>query len=114
MHDLLFPLIQDDGEMYDEFGNLKKKFRTKAKFGNALNLTVPGIGVGKAGWDKDLGVVEGYTREKSTDRGGFSCSSDRHANEKRRDYLNLKNSRLDHRGFHHKERGSKRRRDVEP
>jgi hypothetical protein len=56
-------LNQDDGEMYDEFGTLKKKFRTKAKPGSALNFAVPAVGVGKAGWDNDIGVVEGFTRK---------------------------------------------------
>ncbi|XP_057861299.1 transcription initiation factor TFIID subunit 15 [Cryptomeria japonica] len=56
---------EDDGEMYDEFGNLKKKFRAKMQQ-NETNQTVPGVG--KAGWDDaDLGVVEG--REKNRDRG---------------------------------------------
>jgi hypothetical protein len=31
-------MCQDDGEMYDEFGVLKKKFRTKAKQGEAQVL----------------------------------------------------------------------------
>jgi len=115
MHDLFFLLIQDDGEMYDEFGNLKKKFRSKVKLGNALSLTVPGIEVGKAGWDKDLVVVEERTTEKSTDRGGYSCSSDQHENAKRRDCLDMESVRLGHRGYHHKVTGCKRsRRDVEP
>jgi hypothetical protein len=33
-------MCQDDGEMYDEFGVLKKKFRTKAKQGEAQVLVV--------------------------------------------------------------------------
>ncbi|KAI5063099.1 hypothetical protein GOP47_0021646 [Adiantum capillus-veneris] len=52
---------EDDGEMYDEFGNLKKKFRVKAKQGEAVLIG------GKAGWaNEDLGVVE---REKARERG---------------------------------------------
>ncbi len=35
----LFYMCQDDGEMYDEFG-VKKKFRTKAKQGEAQVLVV--------------------------------------------------------------------------
>jgi len=101
--------------MYDEFGNLKKKFRSKAKLGNSLSLTGPGFRVGKAGWDKDLGVKEGHTKETSADRGGYSCSSNRYENEKRRDGLDLERRRLDHRGYHHEARGCKRSfRDVEP
>ena len=92
--------------MYDEFGNLKKKFRTKAKPA-ASSLAVPATGVGKAGWDNDIGVVGGYTREKSKDRSANSCNSDRHENE-RSGYMDLRNSRLDHRGYHHKDRGCKR------
>ncbi|XP_024533295.1 transcription initiation factor TFIID subunit 15 isoform X4 [Selaginella moellendorffii] len=47
-------LEEDDGEMYDEFGNLKKKFRLKSKQGEA-----PGQSLGTVGWDKeDLGYVE--------------------------------------------------------
>ncbi len=89
--------------MYDEFGNLKKKFRTKAKPG-APSVAVPATDVGKAGWDNDIGVVGGFTREKSKDR----RHSDHHENEKvSGGYMDLKDSRLD-RGFHHKDRGCKR------
>ncbi|CAK9219196.1 unnamed protein product [Sphagnum troendelagicum] len=64
-------LEEDDGEMYDEFGVLKKKFRTKAKQGEAqVQAGQPTTGgAGKAGWDKEeLGVVEGQTKEKSKER----------------------------------------------
>ncbi|KAJ7560719.1 hypothetical protein O6H91_04G142100 [Diphasiastrum complanatum] len=64
-------LEEDDGEMYDEFGNLKKKFRTKAKQGESWvqnQQTAPGMG--KAGWDtEELGVVEKEKRDKGKDRG---------------------------------------------
>ncbi|KAJ7297762.1 hypothetical protein O6H91_Y037300 [Diphasiastrum complanatum] len=63
-------LEEDDGEMYDEFGNLKKKFRIKAKQGEAIGQnqqTAPGMG--KAGWDiEELGVVEKEKRDKGKDR----------------------------------------------
>lgn len=95
---------EDDGEMYDEFGNLKKKFRSKVKLGDSLSSPGHGFRVGKAGWDKDLGVKDGHTKE--TDREGYSCSSDRYENE-RRDALDLERRRLDHRGYHHKARGCK-------
>ena len=101
-------LNQDDGEMYDEFGTLKKKFRTKAKPGSALNFAVSAVGVGKAGWDNDIGVVEGFTREKSKDCGAYSCSSDLHENEKRSGYMDSKNTRLDRGEHHYKDRGWKR------
>lgn len=39
---------QDDGEIYDEFGNLKKKFRAKTQQAEAGQM-VPGSG--RAGWE---------------------------------------------------------------
>lgn len=93
--------------MYDEFGNLKKKFRAKVEPGSALSLAGAATGVGKAGWDTDIGVFEGYTREKGKDRSAYSCSSDRHENEKGSGYMS---TRPDHREYHHKDRGCKRSR----
>lgn len=73
---------EDDGEMYDEFGNLKKKFRVKMQQ-NEINQTVPGVG--KAGWDDaDLGVAEG--REKSRDRGRDYHDRDRDRSRDRDGY----------------------------
>lgn len=77
---------EDDGEMYDEFGNLKKKFRSKAKVGDSQvgsGLTTGGMG--KAGWDmEELGVVE-VSRERSKDRN--SSWSDRDLSDRGgRDY----------------------------
>lgn len=44
---------QDDGELYDEFGNLKKKFRAKTQQAEA-GRTLPGAG--RAGWEvEELG-----------------------------------------------------------
>eukprot|EP00252_Welwitschia_mirabilis_P027144 TRINITY_DN9215_c0_g1_i2.p1 TRINITY_DN9215_c0_g1~~TRINITY_DN9215_c0_g1_i2.p1 ORF type:complete len:457 (-),score=129.99 TRINITY_DN9215_c0_g1_i2:123-1493(-) len=58
---------EDDGEMYDEFGNLKKKFRAKHQR-NEGSQTVPGLG--KAGWDEEaLEVVDRDGKDKSRDRG---------------------------------------------
>eukprot|EP01018_Ginkgo_biloba_P001236 Gb_28670 [translate_table: standard] len=58
---------EDDGEMYDEFGNLKKKFRAKMQQ-NEIGQIAPGAG--KAGWEEEeLGVVDRDDREKSKDRG---------------------------------------------
>ncbi|KAL7137217.1 hypothetical protein ABFS83_10G078000 [Erythranthe nasuta] len=58
---------EDDGEMYDEFGNLKKKFRAKTQQGEMA----PGIpGVGRAGWEvEELGAGEKDRRERSKERG---------------------------------------------
>lgn len=57
---------EDDGELYDEFGNLKKKFRAKTQQAEARTLP----GAGRAGWDvEELGVVEKDRRERSKDRG---------------------------------------------
>ncbi|XP_074273580.1 transcription initiation factor TFIID subunit 15 [Silene latifolia] len=57
---------EDDGEMYDEFGVLKKKFRAKTQqteTGKVLR------GSGRAGWEiEELGVSDG-DRERSKDRG---------------------------------------------
>ncbi|KAL7001528.1 TATA-binding protein-associated factor 2N [Sarracenia purpurea var. burkii] len=58
---------EDDGELYDEFGNLKKKFRVKmqqSEVGQALP------GVGRAGWEvEELGASERDGRERSRDTG---------------------------------------------
>ncbi|KAK9275210.1 hypothetical protein L1049_022472 [Liquidambar formosana] len=58
---------EDDGEMYDEFGNLKKKFRAKmqqAEAGQVLR------GAGRAGWEvEELGVIDRDGRERSRNRG---------------------------------------------
>ncbi|KAL1832653.1 hypothetical protein ACET3Z_002304 [Daucus carota] len=58
---------EDDGEMYDEFGNLKKKFRVKmqqAETGQVLP------GTGRAGWEvEELGMSDRDRRERSRDRG---------------------------------------------
>lgn len=50
-----FPKSQDDGEMYDEFGNLKKKFRAKTQQIEA-SQSLPGVG--RAGWEvEELGII---------------------------------------------------------
>ncbi|KAK6147331.1 hypothetical protein DH2020_018243 [Rehmannia glutinosa] len=52
---------EDDGEMYDEFGNLKKKFRAKTQQAE-MAQSVPGVG--RAGWEvtgieeKEVGTGE--------------------------------------------------------
>ncbi|XP_052168888.1 transcription initiation factor TFIID subunit 15-like isoform X1 [Oryza glaberrima] len=58
---------EDDGEMYDEFGNLKKKFRAKTQ--QTENApTLPGSG--RAGWEvEQRGSTGREGRERSRDRG---------------------------------------------
>lgn len=51
---LFFSWSQDDGELYDEFGNLKKKFRAKTQQAEA-GRALPGSG--RAGWEvEELGI----------------------------------------------------------
>ncbi|XP_011094224.1 transcription initiation factor TFIID subunit 15 [Sesamum indicum] len=58
---------EDDGEMYDEFGNLKKKFRAKTQQAEKA-LGVPGVG--RAGWEvEELGAGERDRKDRSKDRG---------------------------------------------
>ncbi|KAF5754235.1 putative RNA recognition motif domain, Zinc finger, RanBP2-type, RNA-binding domain superfamily [Helianthus annuus] len=57
---------EDDGEMYDEFGNLKKKFRVKAQQAE-VGQVLPGTG--RAGWEvEELGMSDKDKRERSRDR----------------------------------------------
>ncbi|MQM19015.1 hypothetical protein Taro_052015 [Colocasia esculenta] len=89
---------EDDGEMYDEFGNLKKKFRAKMQqIDNGSTLP----GSGRAGWEVELGrdskergkerVRDHSSREssKSRDRDGHSHERERRrsrSRERDRDY----------------------------
>ncbi|CAA2992139.1 transcription initiation factor TFIID subunit 15 [Olea europaea subsp. europaea] len=58
---------EDDGEMYDEFGNLKKKFRAKTQQAEVATGT---HGVGRVGWEvEELGAGDRDKRERSKDRG---------------------------------------------
>ncbi|XP_052186775.1 transcription initiation factor TFIID subunit 15 isoform X2 [Diospyros lotus] len=58
---------EDDGEVYDEFGNLKKKFRAKTQQAEAGQV-LPGTG--RAGWEvEELGMSDRDRRERSRDRG---------------------------------------------
>lgn len=58
---------QDDGEMYDEFGNLKKKFRAKTQDAEPVQVSQ---GAGRAGWQvEELAVIDRNGRERSRDRG---------------------------------------------
>ncbi|CAE5959820.1 unnamed protein product [Arabidopsis arenosa] len=55
---------EDDGEMYDEFGNLKKKYRVKTSQAD----TRPAVAAGRAGWEvEELGIGKDG-RERSRDR----------------------------------------------
>lgn len=54
MHDFSIQ-FQDDGEIYDEFGNLKKKFHVKAQQAE-VGQVLPGTG--RAGWEvEELGTA---------------------------------------------------------
>ncbi|KAF5450062.1 hypothetical protein F2P56_030441 [Juglans regia] len=70
---------EDDGELYDEFGNLKKKFRAKTQQAEA-GRALPGSG--RAGWEvEELGVIDRDGRERSRDRG--RDRDDRESNKNR-------------------------------
>ncbi|GAA0183547.1 RNA splicing factor [Lithospermum erythrorhizon] len=69
---------EDDGEMYDEFGNLKKKFRAKAQRAEAAQ-TLPGVG--RAGWEvEEIGMSDRERKERDRDRGR---EKDRHRSRSR-------------------------------
>ncbi|KAF7809370.1 transcription initiation factor TFIID subunit 15 [Senna tora] len=57
---------EDDGELYDEFGNLKKKFRAKTQQAEAARV-LPGSG--RAGWEVEELGIDKDGRERSRDRG---------------------------------------------
>ncbi|CAF2054939.1 unnamed protein product, partial [Brassica napus] len=57
-------LKPDDGEMYDEFGNLKKKYRVKTNQAD----TRPAVAAGRAGWQVEELGVDRDGRERSRDR----------------------------------------------
>ncbi|KAK4480910.1 hypothetical protein RD792_011768 [Penstemon davidsonii] len=68
---------EDDGEMFNEFGNLKKKFRAKTQQAE-MCLGVPGVG--RAGWEIEelgsckiyqqvIGLVEGTSHYKVANSG---------------------------------------------
>ncbi|KAL8208171.1 hypothetical protein R6Q57_007583 [Mikania cordata] len=89
---------EDDGEMYDEFGNLKKKFRVKAQQAE-VGQVLPGTG--RAGWENSTifvfaGMRDKDRRERSRDRG-----------EERESSKNRRRSRS-----HERDRGRERDRDY--
>jgi len=55
---------EDDGEMYDEFGNLKKKYRVKTNQAD----TRPAVAAGRAGWEVEELGIDKDGRERSRDR----------------------------------------------
>ncbi|GMH07075.1 hypothetical protein Nepgr_008915 [Nepenthes gracilis] len=98
---------EDDGEMYDEFGNLKKKFRAKTQQAETGN-TLPGSG--RAGWEiEELGVADRDGRERSRDKGRDRDDRDS-SNNRERDDRDRRRSRSrerdrgrdrDHRDYDH-------------
>ncbi|XP_050228733.1 transcription initiation factor TFIID subunit 15 isoform X2 [Mercurialis annua] len=57
---------EDDDELYDEFGNLKKKFRAKTQQAESGRV-LPGAG--RAGWEvEELGVVDRDGRDRGRER----------------------------------------------
>ncbi|XP_047048123.1 transcription initiation factor TFIID subunit 15-like [Lolium rigidum] len=85
---------EDDGEIYDEFGNLKKKFRIKSQ----QTESAPALPQsGRAGWEVEhRGSTERENRERSRDRG--------------RDAYDERESRNRDRGGHGRERRRSRSR----
>ncbi|CAA0837796.1 Transcription initiation factor TFIID subunit 15 [Striga hermonthica] len=73
---------EDDGEMYDEFGNLKKKFRAKTQ---QADMTQGVPGAGRAGWEvEELGDKD--RRERSNDRGRERDERQRDRHRSSREY----------------------------
>ncbi|CAN1297682.1 Transcription initiation factor TFIID subunit 15 [Linum perenne] len=72
----------DDGEMYDEFGNLKKKYRVKTQQPEVAK-TVPGAG--RAGWEvEELGGGREKSRERGRDRDSRESSKNRDRDDRDR------------------------------
>ncbi|CAA7048369.1 unnamed protein product [Microthlaspi erraticum] len=86
---------EDDGEMYDEFGNLKKKYRVKTHQAD----TRPAVAAGRAGWEvEELGTG----RDRQRDRG-----------DKRRDHHYDKDRRRSRSRSRERERGKERDYDYD-
>ncbi|CAD5165532.1 unnamed protein product [Musa acuminata subsp. malaccensis] len=67
--------LLDDGEIYDEFGNLKKKFHAKTQQAESGQM-VPGSG--RAGWEVDEIVMTGrHGMDKSRDSNKRESSKNR-------------------------------------
>ncbi|TYH88319.1 hypothetical protein ES332_D01G179400v1 [Gossypium tomentosum] len=98
----------DDGEMHDEFGNLKKKFRAKTQQAEAARV-LPGSG--RAGWEVDeLGVIDRNGRERSIDRES-SKNREREDRERRRSRSRERDRGKDRRRDYNYERDRDRDRD---
>lgn len=95
---------EDDGEMYDEFGNLKKKFRAKAHQAETGQV-LPGAG--RAGWEvEELGMSDrDGRRERSKERGR---ERDERESSRNRDDRDRRRSRSRDR-----DRGRERERDYD-
>ncbi|KAJ8765363.1 hypothetical protein K2173_012060 [Erythroxylum novogranatense] len=98
---------EDDGELYDEFGNLKKKFRAKTQQADAGRGP---SGAGRAGWQvEELGVADRDGRERSKERGRDYDDRDRESSKHReRDDRDRRRSRSRDR-----DRGRDRERDYD-
>lgn len=73
---------EDDGEMYDEFGNLKKKFRAKMQRAESAQSLPPGVG--RAGWEaEELGVADRDRKERSRERSRDYDERSRHRSRSR-------------------------------
>ncbi|KAK9106366.1 hypothetical protein Syun_022377 [Stephania yunnanensis] len=95
---------EDDGELYDEFGNLKKKFRAKtqqAEAGQALP------GAGRAGWEVE--ELEKNGRERSKDRG--RDRDERESARRSRDRDDYNNHERDRRRSRSRDRERERERE---
>lgn len=72
---------EDDGEMYDEFGYLKKKFRAKGKAGDShVAVDLASGGMGKAGWDMEESGLSEQSKEKNKERSGSRYDYDSDSN----------------------------------
>ncbi|KAK9115606.1 hypothetical protein Sjap_014553 [Stephania japonica] len=80
---------EDDGELYDEFGYLKKKFRAKTQQAEAGGQALSGAG--RAGWEVE--ELERNGRERSKDRGRDRDERETAMSRDRDDYNNHERDR---------------------
>ncbi|KAL6623316.1 hypothetical protein ACP70R_033195 [Stipagrostis hirtigluma subsp. patula] len=100
---------EDDGEIYDEFGNLKKKFRSKA-LNTESAQTLPGSG--RAGWEiEQRGSTEREGRERSRDRGRDDYEEKESKNRDRGDHGRERRRSRSRSRDRERERGRDRGRD---
>ncbi|KAG2577288.1 transcription initiation factor TFIID subunit 15-like isoform X2 [Panicum virgatum] len=101
---------EDDGEIYDEFGNLKKKFRSKLHTESAQALP----GSGRAGWEVEhRGSSEREGRERSRDRGRDDYDEKETRNRDRGDHGRDQRRSRSRSRDRERERGRERRRAHE-